>query len=379
LEISFVALSDRTLVATFIQATEVGTSETINNFLPSYSYYNYAMSQQIYTPEEIGAAGTISCIAFYNEGAERTRTYDFYLATTEKSSFTDNVDWITMAESDKVFSGSVTMAANAWTFIVFDTPFEYDGTSNLVLVADDNSGSYNSSPYMACSVYNTSTTQALYAYHSITNFNPMSPPTAPVTGWGGTFNDILSVKNHIFLGISTSTMEQSIELIAGWNWFSTYIEAENPVALLQMLETALGEKGLYIESSELLSTEYVAGEWIGDLDEVGITNEQMYLIQTSDGCTIQLHGAIVDLNDQEITIYPEWNWVGYPCSEEMTIAEALSNMVPEDGDRIENMEGYAEYLDGEWIGLETLKPGQGFLYYSTATEPKAFTFPASAK
>jgi hypothetical protein len=146
-----------------------------------------------------------------------------------------------------------------------------------------------------------------------------------------------------------------------------------------MLETALGEKGLYIESSELLSTEYVAGEWIGDLDEVGITNEQMYLIQTSDGCTIQLHGAIVDLNDQEITIYPEWNWVGYPCSEEMTIAEALSNMVPEDGDRIENMEGYAEYLDGEWIGLETLKPGQGFLYYSNSATTKTFTFPSSAK
>ena len=378
LEISFVALSDRSLVATFIQATEVGTGETTNNYLPSYSYYNYSMSQQIYTPEEIGAAGTIFSIAFYNEGVERTRMYDFYLATTEKSSFSDNVDWITMAESDKVFSGSVTMAANAWTFIVFDTPFEYDGTSNLVLVADDNSGN-SSSPYMACSVYNTGTTQALYAYHYITNFNPMSPPTAPVTGYGGNFNAVLSVKNHILLGISTSTMEQSIELTAGWNWFSTYIEAENPVALLQLLEVALGEKGLYIESSELLSTEYLDGEWIGDLEEVGITNEQMYLIQTSDGCTIQLHGMVANPTNHEITIHPEWNWVGYLCSEEMTIAEALAGFVPEDGDQIESKEGYAEYLDGEWLGLSTLKPGQGFLYYSNSATTKTFTFPSSAK
>jgi hypothetical protein len=105
----------------------------------------------------------------------------------------------------------------------------------------------------------------------------------------------------------------------------------------------------------------------------------MYLIQTSTDCTIQLQGLKANPANYVITINPEWNWVGYPCSEEMTIAEALSNMVPEDGDRIESMEGYAEYLDGEWIGLETLKPGQGFLYYSTATEPKAFTFPASAK
>jgi hypothetical protein len=63
----------------------------------------------------------------------------------------------------------------------------------------------------------------------------------------------------------------------------------------------------------------------------------------------------------------------------MTLAEALSNIVPEDGDRIESMEGYAEYLDGEWIGLETLKPGQGFLYYSTATVPKTFVFPTNSK
>ena len=169
---------------------------------------------------------------------------------------------------------------------------------------------------------------------------------------------------------------QSITLSPGWNWFSTYIEADD---LLQQLESSLGENGLYIESSELLSTEYLDGEWLGDLDEVGITNEQMYLIQTSSGCTIQLHGAVVNPANHVITIYPEWNWVGYLCTEEMSLTEALSNFEPEDGDRIESMEGYAEYLDGEWLGLETLKPGQGFLYYSNSTVPKTFTFPTSAK
>ena len=176
-----------------------------------------------------------------------------------------------------------------------------------------------------------------------------------------------------------SEVTQTITLSQGWNWFSTYIEAENPVAMLQLLEVALGENGLYIESSELLSTEYLDGEWIGDLEEVGITNEQMYLIQTSDGCTIQLHGALANPVNHVITFHPEWNWVGYPCSEEMTIAEALVGFVPEDGDQIESMEGYAEYLDGEWLGLSTLKPGQGFLYYSNSATTKTFTFPSSAK
>ena len=169
---------------------------------------------------------------------------------------------------------------------------------------------------------------------------------------------------------------QTVTLSQGWNWFSTYIEADD---LLQQLEASLGENGLYIESSELLSTEYLDGEWIGDLDEVGISNEQMYLIQTSSDCTIQLQGLKANPVNHAITINPEWNWVGYPCSEEMTIAEALAGFAPEDGDRIENMEDYAEYLDGEWLGLETLKPGQGFLYYSNSTTTKTFTFPVGAK
>ena len=172
---------------------------------------------------------------------------------------------------------------------------------------------------------------------------------------------------------------QTTALTTGWNWFSTYIEAVDPVALLQMLETTLGENGLYIESSELLSTEYLDGEWIGDLDEVGITNEQMYLIQTSTDCTIELQGQPANPDNHVATIHPEWNWVGYPCSEEMTIAEALAGFVPEDGDRIENMEDYAEYLDGEWLGLETLKPGQGFLYYSNSTGLKTLVFQTARK
>ena len=172
------------------------------------------------------------------------------------------------------------------------------------------------------------------------------------------------------------TQAQTINLGQGWNWFSTYIEADD---LLQQLEASLGENGLYIESSELLSTEYLDGEWLGDLEEVGITNEQLYLVQTSATCTIQLQGLKANPANHVITIHPEWNWVGYPCSEEMTISEALSGFVPEDGDRIENMEDYAEYLDGEWLGLETLKPGEGFLYYSNSATTKTFTFPVGAK
>ena len=206
LSFSFTAVSDRNLVANFIQAVEIGQGTSTHNYLPSYSYYNYSMTEQIYTASEIGTAGTINSIAFYNAGAERTRTYDFYLKSTTKSSFSSKTDWVTVSASDKVFSGSVTMAANAWTFVNFTTPFEYDGTSNLVLVADDNTGSYTSTPHMACQVYNANGNQSIYAYNDNTNFNPLSPPTSSSSN-----NDVLSVKNHILLGIEISGPEPCLD------------------------------------------------------------------------------------------------------------------------------------------------------------------------
>ena len=200
LSYSFAAAADRNLVANFIQAIEIGTDNATNNYLPSYNYYNYSMTEQIYTADEIGMAGTITCIAFYNEGAAKTRTLDFYLKATDKEAFSSKTDWITVTDSDKVFSGEVTMAVNAWTFINFSTPFEYDGVSNMVLVADDNSGAYTSSPHMACSVYDANGTQSIYIYSDDTNYNPSSPTTSQSSHY-----EALSVKNHILMGITASS------------------------------------------------------------------------------------------------------------------------------------------------------------------------------
>ena len=199
LSYSFSVIADRNLVANFIQAIEIGTGASTHNYLPSYNYYNYSMTEQIYTADEIGAAGTITCIAFYNEGAEKTRTYDFYLKATTKTSFSSKTDWVTVSASDKVFSGEVTMAANAWTFITFSTPFEYDGASNLVLVADDNTGGYSYSPHMACSVYNANGNQSIYIYSDGTNYNPSSPTTSQSSNYA-----TLAVKNHLLMGITVS-------------------------------------------------------------------------------------------------------------------------------------------------------------------------------
>jgi hypothetical protein len=88
-----------------------------------------------------------------------------------------------------------------------------------------------------------------------------------------------------------------------------------------------------------------------------------------------LQGEVADPADHVITLYPEWTWIGFPCTEEVDIMVALSGLEAEEGDMIEGPDGVAEHLGGGyWYGLETLVPGQGYMYYSLGTEEKPFVF-----
>ena len=191
---TFAVTSDMDLVANFAEGLLIGDGSTdTHQYLPSYNYYTNSFSEQIYTSDELGAAGIITGIAFFNGGAEKTLDYDFYMKATTKDSFTSKTDWIAVSESDKVFSGSVTVVANDWTTITFSTPFVYDGTSNVVLVTDKQT-QWSSSPHMSCRVFSTSSSQAIYAYDDNVDFNPMSPSSSSVNN-----NDVLQVKNQIIV------------------------------------------------------------------------------------------------------------------------------------------------------------------------------------
>ena len=162
----------------------IGSGMATNSFLPTYTYYNYSLTQQIYTAEELGAAGAIMGIDLYCSGAA-TRTLDIYLVATSKTSFSGATDWISVSASDLVYSGSVTFAANDWTSIVFDNYFIYDGSSNVALIVDDNTGSYVSAPNFY--VFDA-TSQAIRIYSDDVNYDPTDP---------GSYNGtVLNVKNR---------------------------------------------------------------------------------------------------------------------------------------------------------------------------------------
>ena len=369
---SFIAMSDRNLVANFIQPIEIGEGTSTNTFLPSYSYYKQALSQQIYTAEEIGTSGTITCIAFYNEGSERTRTYDFYLKATTKNSFTSKTDWITMAASDKVFSGTVTMAANAWTYIIFDTPFEYDGTSNVVLVADDNTGSYvSATPHMACSVFNTSSSQALYYWDDNTNFNPLSPPTtAGSSGYSGNPNDVLSVKNHILLGFEMETAQTFTKQIdaftvdGGYYLIASPVEEISPVDVGNMLRSSYDLYAFDEAQVEKEWRNYKAGTF-------DLRAGKGYLYAHNRGVNLSFTGipyhgnGEVTLNKTGDAETAGWNLVGNPFGHRAYIDRDFYVMNAEGSGIVAAQRNYVEPMEGVFVVAN--EDGETLTFSTTAS------------
>ena len=162
--------------------TADGTNETFveighNQFmevLPTQAQVNYSLSEQIYTPAEIGRSGTIRSIGFFNTDGTMTRNIDLYLAHTNKNAFSSDMDWTTVTAADRVFSGNVTFAGLNWTIIEFDTPFDYNGSDNLLVMMEDNTGGSEPSSHYFLSYDGPN--QALLTYSSA-NFNP--PPIFP--------------------------------------------------------------------------------------------------------------------------------------------------------------------------------------------------------
>ena len=126
----------------------IGDLETAGNdtYLPMNSLYNYSYSQQLYTADEIGTAGTINAITIWMYGAADLyeMPFDIYMVETDKESFTSTTDWESVSSSDIVYSGSVTVhntTADAYTFEL-DAPFAYSGSGNLMIAFDNNCGQW---------------------------------------------------------------------------------------------------------------------------------------------------------------------------------------------------------------------------------------------
>ena len=148
------------------EVVTIGDGTGTTYYAPFNSLWGYSFVEQVYTASEIGTAGTINAISFNMSSTDaQTNQVDVFMKNVTRSNFSGNTDWETVTANDMVFSGTVTFNSG-WTTITLDTPFEYDGTSNLMIGMHE-----YTSGYSTCYFYYTSVTGGLISGHSDTT-NP---------------------------------------------------------------------------------------------------------------------------------------------------------------------------------------------------------------
>ena len=337
---SFTVTGDRDLVANF--------SET----LPTYYTINVTAN-----PSD---GGTVTGADSYVEGSNATLT----ATANEGYTFTNWTKNGSVVSTNANYSFTVTEAAtyvanftlNTYTITALVNPENagtvtgagtYSHGAGVILTATANDGyafvNWTENGEVVC-VNATCTSTATADRTLVANFEPVSTPTG-----------------------------QTVTINKGWGWWSTYLNIT-----LNDLETALGANGLSITSQYNSYTGNYSGTWMGGLQNYGINPSQMYKIQTSANTTFTVNGTVLDPTEVTITLNPNANWISFPLAQEMSLSEAFAGANPVDGDMVGSYEdGFAQYYGNRWIGgLQTLESGQGYIYTSSASETKTFTYPA---
>ena len=204
-------------VANFIHIDghHVGTGAGENTHYPLTGTYNYSLSEQIFTSTQLGTTNTLlGSVSFFNiTDKECTRDLAIFMKYTEKSVFSSTSDWISVTEEDKVFEGQVTIAASGWTIVDFENLFEYDGSSNVVLVVDDNTGATGN---MNFKVDDTSPSSYVSIYlNSETNINPFSPTTATLRNYCRNEMYVKTIPTTTTFAVSTSVYPENEGTVEG--------------------------------------------------------------------------------------------------------------------------------------------------------------------
>lgn len=172
-------------------------STTTSYNVPVNNYYNYTYTQQIITSDELPSAGSITAINLnyaYASAMTSKTNCTIYMGHTSLSSFPTTS---TMASPDSmqiVYTGNLN-CVQGWNRFILNYPFDYNGTSNLVIAVDDNSGSYNS---MSHTFYVSPTSQSMSLSLSSDEYNPDASSAEALNAFSGV-RSVYAYRNQMVL------------------------------------------------------------------------------------------------------------------------------------------------------------------------------------
>lgn len=146
--------------------------------MPINNYYKYSYVQEIFDAAEL-QAGTISSIAFnyaYYNAMTKATDVDIYLGHTTKSVFATSSDWVDINDLVLVYQGALN-CSEGWNTFALNTPFDYNGTDNLVIAIYDKTTAYDGQYYTFYAMFTTGNKSLIYQ-----NDNIACPPDNPASG-----------------------------------------------------------------------------------------------------------------------------------------------------------------------------------------------------
>jgi len=152
---------------------EIANGNTTVSQVPLYSTYEYGYSQMLYPASDLRRMDTINGIDFYLTGTiSSPSTFDCYIANTSASSVSTS-SYVPLSQLTRVVQNKQMTFTAGWNHIPFDTPFIYDGSSNIVIAVDNNTGSWTSG--LSYSHHSSSGSSSCYWYRDYNDITPSSP------------------------------------------------------------------------------------------------------------------------------------------------------------------------------------------------------------
>ena len=166
--------------------------------------------------------------------------------------------------------------------------------------------------------------------------------------------------------VTAGSETQSIPLNAGWNWISTNLQVQTPVA--NLLSATPWTEGDQIKSpAERQFAAYSEAEhqFVGSLEKLDYV--QMYMAYSARKNTMRITGDPISQDQAGITIRGDGQWNSFPClfTQTTSVKDALADYYDHatPGDIIKSHDHFAVFSkDKHWVGdLAVLRPGEGYL------------------
>ena len=156
-----------------------GTANASNNTAPFHRFFNYGYSQILYPASALVNLDSITGVSFAST-TERSKVYtiDVYVGHTSLTALS-TTSYVPFDSLTRVATNYHMTSHEGYNDIIFDSAFAYDGTSNLVVVVDNNTGSYDGSGLYWKS--HDASAAVISVQSDGTNFNPASLPASDLS------------------------------------------------------------------------------------------------------------------------------------------------------------------------------------------------------